>query len=65
MNNLKIDITCNCGYVFRNQDMRFLRRGTVKRCPRCKTNITIADNGFTETQKELDKFEREMKRLFR
>ncbi len=43
--------------------MRNLKKGSEHPCPRCKTKFVVSDDNFRKAQKELDDFQKNLKKL--
>lgn len=43
--------------------MRNLKKGSSHPCPRCKTEFVVSDDNFRKAQKELDDFQKNLKKL--
>lgn len=64
MKKLEIEIRCpNCNRKFK-QRLDQMKNGRSKRCT-CGCNIKFKGNGGPESQRALDKFQRDLKRMFR
>ena len=64
MKKLEIEIRCpNCNRKFRHR-LDQMRSGRSKRCL-CGCEIRFKGNGGPNAQRALDKFERNLKRIFR
>lgn len=63
--NLEFDLECpHCGRV-EKIPMGQLRAGSARRCAGCSAELRVEGSGFTEAQRQLDDFERNLKNLFR
>ncbi len=68
MSNDYVTITCTCGCV-RRFSTSSLMRDQHYRCSRCGTDVHVDTSqfrrGMQEVERELKKFERDIKRMFR
>lgn len=64
MKNLEIEIKCpNCNRKFK-QRLDQMKNGQTRRCA-CGCTIEFEGNGGPNAQRALDKFQRDLKRMFR